>query len=202
MSTTNSESEKFPGPGTATPGADDHGGIGPPSAEATRLKYEPDRYDATSVISVPILVIVFFVLAFGTTTVLFWYFTRQNKAGGKSIFIPNTHPWLMDFALKQMLPQRDVDIQEPIVTPKKGPDYDGALTYIHKVKDGRDIYFFANSSPKSIDTKVVVRGAKKLRAWNPHTGQQEPVELTAAASTTTGRLVLPPVTSTFWIQEP
>ena len=36
--------------------------------------------------------------------------------------------------------------------------YNGALTYIHKVKNGRDIYFFANSSEKPVDTKVVLRG--------------------------------------------
>ena len=109
---------------------------------------------------------------------VFWYYAKKNKAGGQAIFLPNTHPWLMDFALKQVLPLRDVDIQEPMGLLKRGPDYDGALTYIHKVKNGRDIYFFANSSPKSIDTKVVLRGKKPLRIWNPHTGAQEEVEAT------------------------
>ena len=91
---------------------------------------------------------------------VFWYYIKKNKAGGQAIFLPNTHPWLMDFALKQVLPLRDVDIQEPMGVLKRGPDYDGALTYIHKVKNDRDIYFFANSSPKAIDTKVVLRGKK------------------------------------------
>lgn len=57
-----------------SPSADDsgsHGGMGQPSAESLKLGYEPDGYDAKSVISVPILVIGFFVLAFGTTTGLF-----------------------------------------------------------------------------------------------------------------------------------
>jgi hypothetical protein len=88
---------------------------------------------------------------------------------------------------------------------KRGPDYDGALTYIHKVKDGRDIYFFANSSPKSIDTKVVLRGHKTLTIWNPHTGAQEPAESTPGEANgqpvTTVRLVLPSVASLFFIQE-
>jgi hypothetical protein len=79
------------------------------------------------------------------------------------------------------------------------------LTYIHKVKNDRDIYFFANSSPKAIDTKVVLRGKKTLGIWNPHTGGQETAELTVAEANgqpvTTVRLVLPPVSSLFFVQE-
>jgi hypothetical protein len=134
---------------------------------------------------------------------VFWYYIRKNPAGGQAIFLPVTHPWLMDFALKLALPQRDVDIQQPIAPIRTGPDYDGALTYIHKVKDGRDIYFFANSSPKAVDTKVVLRGQRTLRIWNPHTGSQQDAEFTAGDANgqaiTTIRLVLPPVTSLFYI---
>jgi hypothetical protein len=136
---------------------------------------------------------------------VFWYYARKNQAGGQAIFIPNSQPWLVDFALRQMLPLRDVDIQEPIGMLKRGPDYDGALTYIHKVKNDRDIYFFANSSPKNIDTKAVLRGHKTLRIWNPHTGTQEAAEFTHAEQSgepvTTLRLVLPSVSSLFFIQE-
>jgi hypothetical protein len=136
---------------------------------------------------------------------VFWYYIKQNKAGGKAIFLPTPHPWLLDFALKLALPLRDVDIQEPMGMLKRGPDYDGALTYIHKVKDGRDIYFFANSSPKPIDTKVVLRGHKTLTIWNPHTGAQEPAEFTEGETNgqpvTTVRLALPSVASLFFIQE-
>jgi hypothetical protein len=133
---------------------------------------------------------------------VFWYYSRKNPAGGQSLFLPNTQPWLVDFALRQVLPVRDVDIQQPIVTPKVGPDYDGALTYIHKVKDGRDIYFFANSSPRDIDTKVVLRGAKALKVWDPYTGATgRQVEATIGETTTTLRLALPSTTSLFFIQD-
>jgi hypothetical protein len=105
--------------------------------------------------------------------------------------------------LKQLLPIRDVDIQEPIAPLKFGPDYDGALTYIHKVKDGRDIYFFANSTSKPIDTKVMLRGTKMLKVWNPHTGEQEKAEFSATSvpGTTTVHLALPPISSRFFIQD-
>jgi hypothetical protein len=132
---------------------------------------------------------------------VFWYYTRKNQAGGQAMFIPNTQPWLVDFALRQVLPQRDVDIQQPIVTPKVGPDYDGALTYIHKVKDGRDIYFFANSTANEIDTKVVLRGKKSLKIWDPHIGTaQQPAELSSDDNTTTVHLVLPSTRSLFFVQ--
>ncbi len=133
---------------------------------------------------------------------VFWYYTRKNEAGGQAFFIPNTQPWLVDFVLRQVLPVRDVDIQQPIVTPKVGPDYDGALTYIHKIKNGRDIYFFANSSAKDIDTKVILRGKKALKIWDPHSGgAQQEAEATPGEATTTLRLVLPSTTSVFFVQE-
>src|ERR1017187_4931907 len=100
-----------------------------------------------------------------------------------------------DVALKQVLPQRDVDIQEPMGALRRGNEYEGALTYIQKVKNDHDIYFFANSSSKAIDTKVVLRGKKALRIWNPHTGGQEAAELTESEANgqpvTTVRLGLP-----------
>ena len=86
-----------------------------------------------------------------------------------------------------------------------GPEYEGALTYIHKVKDGRDIYFFANSSPRDIDTNVVLRGHKTLTIWNPHTGTQEPAEIVPGdidgQPTTTVHLKLTSVSSLFLVGE-
>jgi hypothetical protein len=68
-----------------------------------------------------------------------------------------------------------------------------------------DIYFFANSSEKPVDTKVVLRGKKDLAIWNPHTGEREQARATRGEASgqpvTTVGLVLPPVTSLFYIQE-
>ena len=47
-----------------TPAHDDHNGAGPPTDAVIKRGYEEDGYDNKSVIGVPILVIVFFVLAF------------------------------------------------------------------------------------------------------------------------------------------
>jgi len=46
----------------------------------------------------------------------------------------------------------------------------GSLTYIHKVKDGRILYFFGNSSDKRVDTKVTLRGNLNLAIWGPMDG--------------------------------
>jgi hypothetical protein len=134
-----------------------------------------------------------------------FYFYHHNAAGGQAYFVPKAEPWVVQWVLGRVLPVRDVNIQEPIPLLKKGPDYDGALTYIHKVKNGQDIYFFVNSTDKPVDTKVVLRGQKALRIWNPHTGDSQPAELTAGSTNgqpvTTLHLVLPPVTSLFYVEE-
>lgn len=93
MSTTNPASQDHPGdpvnqlsskqPGA--PVADDHDTSGPPPAEVIARGYETDGYDNTSVLSVPLLVLLFFVLAFGTVSVIF-YFIAYPKAD------PMAHP--------------------------------------------------------------------------------------------------------------
>ena len=133
------------------------------------------------------------------------YLVRTNKAGGKAFFLPKGEPQLLDTALKQALPVRDVDIEVPRWPLKEGREYNGALTYIHKVKNGRDIYFFANSSENQVDTKVVLRGKKDLQIWNPHTGDIQQAEVTrdtvGGSQVTRVHLVLPPVTSLFYVQK-
>ena len=132
-----------------------------------------------------------------------FYWTKRNTAGGVSYFLPQAEPWVVQWALGRVLPVRDVNIQAPMVLLKKGPDYDGALTYIHKVKGGRDIYFFANSTDKDVDAKVTLRGNKSLKIWNPYTGETQAAESTPGETggqpVTTIRLVLPAVSSLFYV---
>jgi outer membrane protein assembly factor BamB len=73
--------------------------------------------------------------------------------------------------------------------------------YIHKVKDGRHIYLFANIDGKGLDTYVRLRGRMDLGAWDPHTGKVQPAEYTheteAGQSVTRLRLALPARKSLF-----
>ena len=134
------------------------------------------------------------------------YFMNPNKAGGRGYFLPNPELKVMETVLKEALPVKDVDIKEAALWPlKMGTAYDGALTYIHKVKDGKDIYFFANSSDKAIETEVSLRGdLKGIEIWNPHTGESKKAEaLTTTVNDqkiTTFKLYLAPVSSVFYVQ--
>ncbi|HEY1187887.1 MAG TPA: hypothetical protein VGE74_09530 [Gemmata sp.] len=64
------------------PSHDDHDTSGPPSEETIRRGYEEDVYDTKTVLSVPALVVFFFVVAFGTVTVLFSIFSKPPANPG------------------------------------------------------------------------------------------------------------------------
>ncbi len=134
------------------------------------------------------------------------YFVSSNRAGGRAFFLPKAKASLLSSALREAIPVWDVEIHEPAWPQKSGTDYDGALTYIHKVKDGRDIYFFSNSSQRNVATAVTLGGAKELIIWNPHTGEQEEQvhaqrSVIRGSPVTTVQLSLAPFTSTFYVQK-
>ena len=133
------------------------------------------------------------------------YFTNKNAVGGRGYFLPNPELKIMETVLKEALPVKDVDVQmAPLWPLKMGTEYDGALTYLHKFNNGRNVFFFANSSDKAIDTKVSFRGDLNLELWNPHTGERQAVEVVKSnvngQQVTTVNLKLAPVTSVFYVQ--
>ena len=130
------------------------------------------------------------------------YFANHNLAGGRSYFLPQPDIKLVATVLKDAIPVPDVDIQQPPMWPVKlYPDYDGALTYIHKVKDGKDIYFFANSQDSPVDTKVAIRGKKSLSLWDPHTGGKQRADAPSNDQVTSLHLTLQPVHAVFFVSE-
>lgn len=90
---------------------------------------------------------------------------KTNTKGGRSIFIHEPTEALVASALDAFVPCPDVIFAD---APKLSTDL-GKLNYIHKVKDGRDIYLFSNSSDESFSTTVQLRGRLKPQLWNPHT---------------------------------
>lgn len=68
-------------------GHEEHGGpiLVQPDPEAIARGHEADGYDPVSVWSVPLLVVLFFVLAFVSTTILFYYLAPSPER-------PDTHP--------------------------------------------------------------------------------------------------------------
>ena len=56
------------------------------------------------------------------------------------------------------------------------------LSYLHKVKDGRQVYFVANSADQRVDMDLTVRGHVSLQRWDPLDGS-------VAAAETSDRMV-------------
>ena len=134
------------------------------------------------------------------------YFDNASPAGGHAYFVPKWKDTLLAELLARATAVPDVAIQLPPSRVIISHDYAGSLTYIHKVKDGRDIYLFANSSRDPVNTTVILRGAKKLARWDPHTGEQSALAVTTGDSDghpiTTVPLSLDGVHAVFFVTEP
>jgi hypothetical protein len=134
------------------------------------------------------------------------HFINHNSAGGRAYFLPNYTPPMMQAILREVLPVPDVNIAGPMMEVKIGPQYSGSLTYIHKVKDGRNIYLIANSTDSAIDTKITLRGNLKISIWDPMTGKTRAVDQTHSKSQsgqdlTTLPLKLDAVTAEFLVED-
>jgi len=124
---------------------------------------------------------------------------KDNTIKGKAIHIPNPTEQNLSEAINI---NAAADIQfSP--NPKLTSDL-GKFNYIHKIKDGRQIYFFSNSSDEAIETEVMLKWNFQLHKANPYTGEIsilidtehlkiENQEFTKAS------LTLSPVSATFWI---
>jgi alpha-L-rhamnosidase len=126
---------------------------------------------------------------------------RVNVKGGSSCFIETPSPVGLQQALNQVIPIPDVRIEGDLPIHSGN----GALAYLHKVKEGRDIYLFANSSDTSLDIHVRFRGTLKLKVWNPQEGTIAQPEFTSIIENglpvTRLRLKLEPVKSLFVVGE-
>lgn len=123
-----------------------------------------------------------------------------NAAGGKAIFLPKPNADELATALEQAKVSPDVHfLDKPVLETDVGK-----FNYIHKIKDGKHVYFFTNSSDEEIETEVMLRGKLKLENWNPHDGALS--RLPQAKQIKDGdqdftkyQLKLKPVSSTFWV---
>ncbi|MFC1761761.1 glycosyl hydrolase [Planctomycetota bacterium] len=129
---------------------------------------------------------------------------QRNDKGGMAIFIPDflQNRSLLGQALDLTLAQADVRFADvaPTIDPKKG-----MLSYLHKVKDNRHIYFVANSTDKAIDTEVSLRGKLALQSWNPHSGKVRDIPVahsrTNGVITTQTKLILDSLESLFLVEK-
>lgn len=90
--------------------------------------------------------------------------TQTNARGGKAYFAPVPTAQVLEAVLADALPVPDVAWESK-------PEVSGGnLSYIHKVVEGQEVYFFANSSDTPVETVVRLRGRLQLELWDPHTG--------------------------------
>ncbi len=120
---------------------------------------------------------------------------NASTTAARARFVPLPSPETLRAALAAALPVPDVAWQPP---PKVAG---GNLSYIHKVVQGRDFYFFGNSSETLVDTHVRLRGGVVPEFWDPHTGRIEDAEYRGEEAhgqkVCRVRLRLPPVRSLF-----
>ena len=145
--------------------------------------------------------------------------SAANKQGGRAIFVPAVTRETLRTAIARLVPSPDVRI--PLLADMKAPadslggplgvlrdhpltpEMLGMFSYIHKQKEGRDIYLFANSTNRPVDTWVEVRGKHRLDRWDPYTGEIVPWPETETVTNAAGEkytrlhLTLDPVRSVF-----
>lgn len=128
--------------------------------------------------------------------------TKTNKNGGKAVFVSKPTTAILEKILADFTANADVIFTDnPVIKSQLG-----VFSYLHKVKVGRDIFYFANSSVDKLDTEVLLRGKLKLENVNPHNGLIDTINNVSylqqnGETYTKCRLVLNPVSSVFWISK-
>lgn len=126
---------------------------------------------------------------------------KTNDNGGKAVFLANPTKENLEKALEHFQPNPSVIFKDnPALTSELG-----LFSYLHKVKDGKNMYYFANSSDNPINTEVYVKEKLKLTNWNPKNGETSAIKQTAYKTINgeiyTGfQLNLPAVSSAFWVE--
>jgi hypothetical protein len=125
---------------------------------------------------------------------------QTNDQGGKALFIPEPSITTLSEVFASFTPEADVLFEDnPLTTSQLG-----VFSYLHKVRDGKNIYFFANSGDNEISTNVLLRGKLSLDNWNPHSGEVTRLNKVSyirinGHTYTRCKLNLEGVHSTFWI---
>ena len=125
---------------------------------------------------------------------------QTNSQGGKALFIKGPTKQVLSEVIESFTPNADVQFEtSPKITSKLG-----VFSYLHKIRKGNDVYFFANSSDNSISTQVLLRGKLNPENWNPNTGVVSKLEKVSyikknGLTYTKCKLSLKGVQSTFWI---
>ena len=127
---------------------------------------------------------------------------NHSTKGGIASFIPDLTEDNLQQTIEKLSPSPDV-IMENNPKPASG---NGMFSYLHKIKGGRSIYYFANSSDDKIDTYIDLRGKLQPQLWNVTDGNI--AEITGVRLVkingqiyTRVKLSLPPIESVFIVSK-
>lgn len=121
------------------------------------------------------------------------YIERTNDNGGKIYHLTNLEE--LELTLWEANDYYDVSVTDV-------NEQNGHFTYIHKVLNNNDIYFFANSSDIAVNTTVTLRGEfERLEVWNPMTGDHTPLSIEVKDGMTSFEMGFDSVTSLFIVGE-
>ena len=111
-------------------------------------------------------------------------FIQTNQNGGCIHYIRKVNTENLRSSIDALITEPDVRIAR--VESLEKPDTDilpgvdkyrnlpteelGVFSYLHKQKDGRQIYLFANSTNTRVNTTVCLKGKLSLEKWDSHTG--------------------------------
>ena len=97
---------------------------------------------------------------------------NTNKLNGRAVFIRKPEGKLIAETIDKLNISADVVFEGNPCPLSAG----GMFSYIHKKKDNRDIYYFANSSDDSIETYAQVQGKIIPELWNPENGETSQIK--------------------------
>ena len=107
-----------------------------------------------------------------------------------AVFLKKPTAQLLQDTLDRMLEVYDVEFEAG-----------KALRYIHKIKDGKHVYFLAHLGNTPLTTQVYLRGTLRPELWDPHTGEISKPEYMhqkeGAVDVTNLKISLLPTTSVF-----
>lgn len=99
------------------------------------------------------------------------YVIRSNAKGGKLVFVPKPTASMLSDIMAKMDVSADVCFETNF---EKYSD-NGEISYIHKIKDEKNIYYFANSTNDNYNSIINLRGKLDVEYWNPKTGEKLPI---------------------------
>lgn len=119
----------------------------------------------------------------------------ENERGGKACFFSS--PDALDIAGTLSGSGLVFDVDHPL---------NPGLQYIHKVVEGKNVFFFANTGEAPVQTEATLRDAVHLEEWDPHSGTIREAdyrfaENASGSESTVVTINLKPYNSVFFIEK-